>query len=104
VIVVKDLVRDAGAIDAAKDLDVRAACQWDGTRCSWIGYRWGGGVGVKSGKIVPKLDGGWKDGLGQEDVFVGGIDVLDIGTALGFHPKGMREMISKLLRMRGLVL
>jgi hypothetical protein len=23
---------------------------------------------------------------------------------LGFHPKGMREMISKLLRMRGLVL
>ena len=66
-IVVKDLVRDAGAIDAAKDLDVRAACQWDGTRCSWIGYRWGGGVGVKSGKIVPKLDGGWKDGLGQFD-------------------------------------
>jgi len=55
-------------------------------------------------KIVPKLDGGWKDGLGQEDVFVGGIDVLDIGTALGFHPKDMKEMISKLLRMRGLVL
>jgi hypothetical protein len=55
-------------------------------------------------KIVPKLDGGWKDGLGQEDVFVGGIDVLDIGTALGFNPKDMKEMISKLLRMRGLVL
>jgi len=36
----------------------RLHAKWDGMRCSWIGYRWGGGAGVKFG---------WKDGLGQVD-------------------------------------
>ena len=28
----------------------RLHARWEGMRCAWIGYRWGGGVGVKSGE------------------------------------------------------
>ena len=33
----------------------RLHARWDGTRYSWIGYRWGGGVGVKSGENFAEM-------------------------------------------------
>ena len=36
----------------------RLHARWYGTRCSWIGYRWRGGVGVKSGVTIDGVKSG----------------------------------------------
>ena len=33
----------------------RLHARWEGMRCAWIGYRWGGGVGVNSGENCAKV-------------------------------------------------